>query len=252
MIKIKNIVIFLLFTFMITNVNASSDIKLNKVTIDLEDGAALKRGARIFFDYCQGCHGLKYMRYNNLADGIQLINKSDKKNSMLITEYFMHSTNIISENSPILTSLSIENGVKWFGKNPPDLSLLSRYRGNNWIYSYMKGFYKDESRPWGVNNLIFPDVGMPHILLKLQGLQILKDNFEKHTDIEKMLELIENGDISKEKYDFLIKDLVTFLSYVGEPIQIERKNLGFWVVLYCIFLSIILYFTKKAFWKDIK
>jgi ubiquinol-cytochrome c reductase cytochrome c1 subunit len=231
---------------------ASNSVKLQKVDIDVEDRVALLRGAKVFFDKCQGCHGLKYMRYSNLAENIGLNSTKDKSFDIIIREQLMHSTNKVSENSPILSSITKENGVNWFGKTPPDLSLTARYRGSDWIYTYMKSFYKDSSRPWGVNNLVYPDVGMPHILSNLQGIQILKDNIENSTDIDQMLYCEENGEYSKSEYDNLIKDLVTFLSYVSEPTQSERKNLGYNVLLFLLILSALLYMLKKEYWKDVK
>ncbi|HIH2763169.1 MAG TPA: cytochrome c1 [Candidatus Azoamicus sp.] len=250
--KIKNIIIYFSFLFFALGLNASSNVKLDKVEINLESKSSLQRGAKIFFDYCQGCHNLKYIRYSDLANGIGLVETKQKSLDVVIRENLMHSNNKISENSYILSTISLENGVKWFGKTPPDLSLISRYRGIDWLYTYMRSFYKDPSRPWGVNNLVFPDVGMPHILLKLQGLQILKEGDHHEQNIDKMLQLLENGDLSINQYNDLVKDLVTFLSYVGEPIQTERSNLGFKVLIYLILLIGCLFFLKKEYWKDVK
>lgn len=250
--KIKNYIYYLLaFIFCISNLNASSKVNLSTTTINLENTQALQRGAKIFFDQCQGCHSIKYMRYSDLAIGLKLNEYKDKNIDQIIKEKLMHSVNGINEKNQILSPMYKENAIKWFGKVPSDLSLVTRYRGNNWLFSYMKSFYKDESRPFGVNNLIYPDVGMPHILLKLQGVQILKNEFTKH-DIENMLELIENGELSKEEYDNLVTDLVTFLSYVGEPIQLERKNIGTIVLIFFIILTVLLFILKKEFWSDIK
>jgi len=250
--KIKYITILIAFIFCSTNINASSNIQLKSIDIDLNNKQSLQKGAKIFFNQCQGCHSIKYMRYSSLADGIGLTKTKDKSLETVIQESFMHSTNGINENNPILGSIYKKNGAKWFGKVPPDLSLMARYRGQDWLYTYMKSFYKDQSRPWGVNNLLFPDVGMPHVLLKLQGLQILKDNIEHTNDPEKMLELIENGDLSKNEYNNMIKDLVTFLSYVGEPVQVERKSLGIKIIIFLFLLMFLLFFLKKEYWKDIK
>lgn len=249
--NIKNIIIYFSFLLFAFNLNASSNIKLDQVEINLESKPSLQRGAKIFFDYCQGCHSLKYMRYLDLAKGIGLTETKEKSFDVIIREALMHSSNKISENSIILSSMSKENGAKWFGKMPPDLSLIARYRGNDWIYTYMRAFYKDPSRPWGVNNLVFPDVGMPHILLSLQGLQALKEGHHDNS-IDKMLDLIENGELSKNEYNNLVTDLVAFLSYVGEPIQVERFNLGIKVLIYLIVLIGISFFLKREFWKDIK
>jgi len=244
---IHYIIIILLFVFY--TAHASTNIKLNKVDIDLENKQSLQRGAKVFLNYCQGCHSLKYMRYIDLANGIGLTKTDDKSLEILIRETLMHSIKDISEHSTIQSPISKEFGPKWFGKNPPDLSLVSRYRGTNWLYTYMQTFYKDTSRPWGVNNLLFPDVGMPHVLLKLQGLQILKNHT---TDQNQIFELIENGNLSKDEYNNLIKDLVTFLSYVGEPSQLEREHLGYKVLVFLFVLIILLFFLKREYWKDVK
>lgn len=249
---IKSILIITLFIFCMTNANASSNIQLNKVTIDLNNKQSLQRGAKIFFNYCQGCHGLKYMRYITLADEIGLTKTNDKSIEIVIQETLMHATKNINENNLVTGSISKDNGIKWFGKTPPDLSLISRYRGNDWLYTYFQTFYKDTSRPFGVNNLLFPDVGMPHILIKLQGVQILKEHVSHTNNPDNMLDLIENGDLSKNEYNNLIKDLVTFLSYVGEPVQVERKNLGYYVLGFLVLLIIVTFLLKREYWKDIK
>ncbi|CAB3976350.1 Ammonia monooxygenase gamma subunit [Candidatus Azoamicus ciliaticola] len=252
MYTIKNYIFYLLvFIFCISNLNASSNINLNKITINLENTQSLQRGAKVFFDQCQGCHGLKYMRYSDLAIGLKLNEQKDKGLEQLIKEKFMHSIDGINDNNYILSPMYKENAIKWFGKIPPDLSLISRYKGTNWLFTYMKSFYKDPARPFGVNNLLFPDVGMPHILLKYQGIQILKH--DQHSDkIEDLLELIENGELSEDEYNAMITDLATFLSYIGEPIQVERKNIGTFVLIFLIILTIVLYMLKKEFWSDIK
>ncbi len=241
------------FIFCISSINASSNITLNKATINLENYKSLQKGAKIFLENCQGCHGLKYMRYSDLAIGIKLQDQSAQSLDQIIKEKFMHSVQGLNENSSISSSINKENAAKWFGKLPPDLSLIARYRGTNWLFTYMKSFYKDDSRPFGVNNLVFPDVGMPHVLLKYQGIQTLKKNVNHHEkNIENILELTENGELSKDEYDSLVTDLVTFLSYVGEPIQVERQNIGTFVLIFSIVLVIILFLLKKEFWKDIK
>lgn len=245
--------IIILFTviFYFLNVNANNNINLDTVNIDLTNRPSLQKGARIYFNYCQGCHSIKYMRYLTLAEGIGLTIIRNKSIEQVIQEYFMHSVKGINENSIILSSISKENGIKWFGKTPPDLSLIARYRGIDWLYTYMRSFYKDNSRPWGVNNLIFPDVGMPHVLSNFQGIQVLKDDINDIQNSEAMLELIENGEMSRHDYNLMIRDLVTFLSYVSEPIQVERQDLGFKVIVFLFIFMIILFLLKDEYWKDI-
>ncbi|HFL8824212.1 MAG TPA: cytochrome c1 [Candidatus Azoamicus sp. OHIO1] len=252
--KIKNYIILSIISIFFTSLAyGSNSIALSKMELSLEDSQSLKRGAKIFFDQCQGCHSLKYMRYIDLAKGINITETKDKSLIKIIQETLMHSNDQINENSQILGSIYKENGIKWFGKNPPDLSLIARYRGSNWIYSYMKSFYKDPSRPLGVNNLVYPDVGMPHVLLKLQGTQVLKNIHTKTTsNLEELLELTENGELSKEAYDKLVKDLVNFLTYVSEPIKVERTKLGYYVIIFLVILTILMYFLKREYWKEIK
>lgn len=230
---------------------ASNKISLDKIEINLEDKQSIKKGAKIYLDQCQGCHSLKYMRYIDLAKGINLTSTKEDTIITLIQKTLMHSNTQINENNYIYSSISKENGIRWFGKTPPDLSLISRYRGNDWIYTYMKSFYKDSSRPLGVNNLVYPDVGMPHVLLKFQGIQILKENHNS-SKADDLLELIENGELSKEEYNKMLKDLTTFLAYVGEPIQTERKNIGYFVISFFVILTILMYLLKKSYWENIK
>ncbi len=248
MIRFKIIVLNFFLFFSIVSY-ASADVKLYKVDIDLTDCNAIKRGSKVFFEYCQGCHSLKYMRYSDLSDGIdRLSNNYFKKD---YTAFFLHDTDAVNANSPILSSMNNVNGSKWFGKTPPDLSLVARYRGADWLYTYMKSFYKDDARPWGVNNLVFPDVGMPHVLARFQGIQVLKEQVNHTNDPSKSLELLEYGSLSKSRYDLLVKDLVTFLSYVSEPSKVDRMNLGYFVLIYLGLLAVCLFFLKQSYWEEI-
>ncbi len=245
--KMKYSFFLLAFIFCLTNVKADNLI-LHKVDTTVNNQASLQRGARIFFNYCQGCHDIKYIRYSEIAKGIGLKEEKNKSLETVIQEKLMHRTNNINENDYVLSSIIKNDGIKWFGKAPPDLSLVSRYKGNDWLYTYMKSFYKDSSKTWGVNNLLFPDVGMPHVLINLQGLQILKTNKNQ----KKMFEIIQNGELSVKEYNKLITDLVSFLSFIGEPSQTEREQLGYVVLIFLITLMVLLFFLKKEYWKDIK
>ena len=144
---------------------------------------------------------------------------------------------------------------EWFGNPPPDLTLVARVRGTDWLYTYLRTFYVDESRPFGVNNTTFPNVGMPHALWELQGWQKkvehveVDDHGHEHKVVE--LELEEQGAKTPEEYDQVVRDIVTFLAYLGEPIQQERKTLGVWVLLFLFVLFVVSYYLKKEYWKDI-
>lgn len=247
LIKLTTI-IFIIFSY--TTTFASSNITLEKIDVNLNDKSSLQRGAKVFFDKCIGCHSLKYIRYIDLAKGIGFNEKNGKSIDDLIKENLISDKNI-NINDPVIGYMYKNDAIKWFGKNPPDLSLVSRYRTDNWIYTYMKSFYEDEKQTFGVNNLIFPDVGMPHVLLNLQGKQIIKKNKDE-TNLKDILEIIEKGDLSKNEYDKLIKDLVCFLSYVAEPSKLEREKLGYFVLAFLFVITFLLYMLKREYWKDIK
>lgn len=253
MIYINKYIYYLLaFIFCISSLNASSNIKLEKIEIDPEDIPSIRAGARTFFDKCQGCHGIRYMRYIDLALGLKINENKDKNLGQEIRKKLMHSVQGINENNPIISYINKEDAIKWFGKVPPDLSLVSRYRGIDWLYTYMKSFYKDQTKPMGINNLLFPDVGMPHVLNSLQGIQIYKNNTNIHENtIENMLELIEDGELSKKEYDALVTDLVAFLSYIGEPVHADRNKIGTNVMIFMFILVMVLYNLKTEYWKDI-
>jgi ubiquinol-cytochrome c reductase cytochrome c1 subunit len=148
----------------------------------------------------------------------------------------------------ILTALSKDDGEKWFGKSPPDLSLVARCRGVDWLYTYLRTFYKDDSKLWGVNNITFPDVAMPHVLLNYQGLKSLSKDDANHIN----LKLIQQGSLNEKEFDLMILDLVNFLSYVGEPHQQERRRLGVFVILFLSVFLVITYLMKREYWKDVK
>ncbi|QGU33238.1 cytochrome c1 [Thermochromatium tepidum] len=218
---------------------------LEQANIDLRDQASLQRGAKYFMNYCSGCHSLKYMRYNRLAKDLG------------IDEITLRQNLIFGDAKPgdlITKSMTDDDALKWFGVVPPDLTLVTRWRSPDWVYTYLKGFYVDETRPYGVNNLVFPLVGMPHVLGDLQGRQeaILEPPHEpgKEPTI-KGLRLVEKGDLSPKEYDTLVRDITNFLTYAGEPIRLERERLGRYVLLFLGFLFILAYMLKKEYWKDV-
>ena len=250
--KIKYTIISILLIICVSS-KANLNIKLESIDINTSDKISLQKGSKIFFETCVGCHSLKYMRYIELAKGIGISPIKDKSIENLTKEIFLNLNNKININDPISNFISKNDAIKWFGKNPPDLSLISKYRSKNWIYSYMKSFYKDSSKPTGVNNLIFPDVGMPHVLVNLQGIQKLKKIEHNNSSLlpKDMLELEAKGILSEEEYNLLLKDLITFLAYVSEPTEQKRYTIGYFVVSFTILLSILLYFLKREYWKDI-
>lgn len=226
---------------------STGGVHLETASVDLSDKASLQRGAKYFVNYCLSCHSAKQLRYSRMADDLAIPAELVEKNLMFTGEKIMGGMTI---------SMRPEDAEKWFGVNPPDLSLIARSRGSDWLYTYLKSFYIDESRPFGVNNALFPDVGMPHVLADLQGLQriVYKDvddsEGNSHSVVER-LEIVQPGRMSVDEYDQAMNDLVNFMTYMGEPAKMERDRLGGKVLGFIFLMIIIFYFLKKEYWKDI-
>ena len=231
----KRITILILLLIQSLFVLASEEIHLEKAPIDLSDQPSLQKGARTFINYCLNCHSAKYMRYNKLLDiGLS---KKDIKANLLFTG------NKISD--PMEISMPIKESKQWFGATPPDLSVVARSRGSNWVYSYMKAFYRDSSREIGWNNVVYVNSSMPHILWELQGEQELDKDTGK-------LNIIKSGKLNQKEYDAVITDLTNFITYMSEPGQLKRKKIGLYVVGFLLLLLVLTIKLKKEFWKDIK
>jgi len=248
--KNKNILIFF-YIILFSGIIFANDshIKLDKANVNVKDYASLQRGAKIYMTTCATCHSLKYVRYKELAKQIEMVDSSGDILVDVVQKGLMHSGGKITDN--IISSLSKNDGQKWFGKSPPDLSLVARCRGVDWIYTYLRTFYEDNEKLWGVNNIVFPDVAMPHVLLNYQGLKGLSES-NSHDQNYINLKLIKQGSLNETEYDLMVLDLVNFLSYVGEPHQVKRKTLGIWVLLFLSVLLILSYLVKREYWKDIK
>jgi len=232
----KLLLTLLLMPFLATPlvVSASESISLDKAPIDAADHESLQRGARTFVNYCLNCHSANYMRYNRLLE-IGLTEKQIKDNLMLAGEKIGDTMKV---------AISKKDAAKWFGAAPPDLSVEVRARGADWVYTYMRGFYRDSSRATGWNNTVFDKVGMPHVLYELQGEQEL--NHETHA-----LKLVKPGKLSVEEYDVLVGDLTNFMAYMAEPAKHQRNQLGWFVLLFLGVLLVLTYNLKKAYWKEI-
>jgi ubiquinol-cytochrome c reductase cytochrome c1 subunit len=206
-----------------------------KAPVDLGDHASLQRGARTFVNYCLNCHSANYMRYNRLQD-IGLSEKQIKDNLLFASEKVGDTMQVAID--PI-------DAKKWFGATPPDLTVEVRARGADWLYAYLRGFYKDDTRPTGWNNTVYDKVAMPHVLYELQGVQVL--NHETHA-----LELVKPGKLSPTEYDEMVGDLTNFMAFMAEPAKQSRQIIGVFVLL---FLGVMLVLAKKIkaeYWKDIK
>jgi ubiquinol-cytochrome c reductase cytochrome c1 subunit len=203
--------------------------------IDPSDQASLQRGARTFVNNCLNCHSANYMRYNRLQD-IGLTEKQIKDNLLFAGE---------KVGDPMTTSINPKDAKKWFGVAPPDLSVETRARGVDWVYSYLLGFYRDETTATGWNNAVFDKVAMPHVLYELQGVQVL--NHETHE-----LELVKPGKLSPSEYSAFAADLTNYLAFMAEPAKQQRKHIGIWALLFLGVLLVLAIKLKKEYWKDIK
>lgn len=236
--------IFILLLSTSSSVIAAGGGALMHMKVDLSNQTSLQRGAKTFVNYCVGCHSAAYMRYNRIGKDLGISDDLLKTN-------FMFGTDKVGDTMTI--AMQLADAEQFFGGSaPPDLSVIARSRGADWLYSYFKTFYVDESRPYGVNNLQFPDVGMPNVFWQLQGKQRLTDTNEgQHGHSLDNLELIKQGTQSEEEFDRTIRDLVNFMVYLAEPIKLKRAKIGTWVLLYLFVFAVITYLLKKEYWRDI-
>ena len=221
----------------------------------ITDVAALQHGAKLFVNYCLNCHSAAYMRYNRLAD-IGLTEGQIKQNLLFAGD---------KVGELMTVSMAAKDAKEWFGAQPPDLTVIARSRaggngsGADYLYTYMRGFYRDESTPTGWNNLVFPAVGMPHVLWELQGEQraVYEEAKDPHDPAKtvhhfKGFEQTKAGTLSRADYDIAIADLVAYLQWMGEPAQNQRVRMGVWVLLFLSIFTLIAWRLNAAYWKDIK
>jgi ubiquinol-cytochrome c reductase cytochrome c1 subunit len=240
-------VIFLLVSALLPKVlvAAETGYPLDSIPIDLHNQASLQRGAKLFVNYCMGCHSAEYQRYNRMGRDIGLSDEQVKKN-MIFTGAKVGDT--------MKNAMSKVEAKKWFGAVPPDLTVIARSRGVDYLYTYLRTFYADGSRPWGVNNAVFPAVGMPNVLWELQGIQkpIYAEGDGGHGgEVINGFELVRAGTMTPPEFDAAIGDLVNFLAYISEPVQLERKSIGIWVLLFLVLAFAVFYPLKKEYWKDV-
>jgi ubiquinol-cytochrome c reductase cytochrome c1 subunit len=215
---------------------------LDKVDVDVFDFQSVQRGAGYFVNYCMGCHSIKHLRYSRLGQDLRLKEEDIQKGLMVAGAKIQDS---------LLTAMEKEDAEKWFGVPPPDLSLIARSRGADWLYSYLKGFYADPSRAIGANNIVYADVAMPNVFWELQGLQNPVFKKQDGGEVIERLQLVERGKLSPEEFDRAMTDLVTFLVYAAEPTQYQRLRVGKYVLFGLIVLVVLFYRLKKAYWQDI-
>lgn len=251
----KNIVTLLvaaLVSFGSIGLHAAGSVDLDKAPIDIFDKESLKRGAKYFADNCLSCHGAHFMRYNRVAKDLE-IDEQEVRDMMIFTRGKKGDPSKIGDLMKV--SMSDDYAKNAFGTAVPDLSLSARARGADWMYTYLRTFYVDPYRPTGMNNKVFSDVSMPHVLWRLQGLQkaVYKTEVRDGVEVESIegFETITPGTMSTEEYDLFVADLVNFMVYIAEPVQAERRTLGMYVLIFLFFFAILTYFLKKEYWKDV-
>lgn len=201
--------------------------------VDLTNRAGLQRGARTFVNYCVSCHSAEFMRYSRMAQDLGLTPEQVQANMVF---------NGGDANQVMRVALVKKDGARWFGQAPPDLTLAARSRGAQWLYGYLRSFYLDPSRPFGVNNAVFPNAAMPHVLAGLQGTQTLTDGH---------LQSVAAGTLTPAEYDAVVRDLVNFMVYMGEPAKLVRYGLGVKVMLFLLVFAGLAYMVKREYWRDV-
>ena len=248
MTKFKLLLPALLFAGLLAGPSAAPAIaseggELPHAGTDLGDEASLQRGAQLFMNYCSGCHSLKYLRYSRMAEDLGLTE-----------EQVQASLNFTGAKpgEQVQVAMTPEQGTAFFGKAPPDLSVIARVRGTDWISAYLKSFYLDESRPIGWNNTVFPNASMPNVLWKMQGLQHAEFGPEANGErpVEKLV-LAQPGTQTPAQFDQTVRDITTFLEYAGEPAALKRQSLGVWVILFLAFFTFLAWLLKKEYWRDV-
>lgn len=220
---------------------AAAGAPLQDSQINHNDQASMQRGAALFMNYCSGCHSLGFQRYSRMAADLGLSEDEVMDNLVFTDAKFgeqMHS------------ALRPEDGEKWFGTAPPDLSLVARNKpgGPDWTYTFLKSFYADDSRPSGWNNALMAGTSMPHVLWEQQGIQHPVLDGEGHLE---RLELAAPGSQSPAEYDRTVRDITNFLNYVGEPAAAKRRAVGVWVILFLAVFSLIAWLLKEEYWRDV-
>ncbi len=266
MIRIFTIGI-VLFGFSVTSMAADSDWIMQPMSPDLNNTASLQRGANLYVNFCLGCHSLEHQRYERTADDLGAIPHE------LMEANVIHTGQKIGEH--IQTSMSKDDAKAWFGATPPDLTMVTRVRSPEWVYNFLLTFYEDSSRPFGVNNKVFPNVGMPHALLPLQGIQEEVCRGNRPIDLLDVQAALEqdrvesikeggpencgelslipgSGTFSTEEYEQASFDVANFLHYVGDPTRAEREALGKYVIGFLLILLVLAYFLNRNYWTDVK
>jgi len=220
----------------------------DKAGNDVADIASLQRGAKNYVNYCLGCHSMQYVRFNRLGEDLGLTDEQLQSNLMFTAD---------KTQEPMSIAMPPKSAEAWFGQTPPDLSLISRSKGTDYLYNFLRGFYIDESKATGVNNLVLQGASMPHVLWELQGMRrAIFDEVEVSAGQTRMefsgFEQVTKGKLNEAEYDQFVRDLVNFLDYAGSPEQLERTHLGIWVIIFLLVFLLFAYLLKVEYWKDVE
>lgn len=219
---------------------------LQQAGTDLGDRGSLQRGAKLYMNYCAGCHSLEHLRYSRLAGDLGLTEEQVMENLNFTGGAF---------GDHIVNAMPQDAAADWFGKAPPDLSLISRVRGTDWLYTYLKSFYLDDSAALGWNNKLYPNVSMPNVLWPLQGLQHAEYGAPDATTGERPvvgLTVAQPGSMEPAAFDQAVRDITAFLEYAGEPIALKRERIGVWVILFLAVFTFLAWLLNKEYWRDVK
>ena len=225
-----------------------SGYPLDHAPIDAGNTSSLQRGAKLFANYCMGCHAASYSRYNRVARDLGIPDDLMRENLIFTTDKGERT----KVGSLMRINMTTDYAKEAFGVVPPDLSLIARSRGSDWLYTFLRTFYVDESRPLGANNALFPGVGMPHVLWELEGLKSadLTKN-DQGQDVVTGFTSISEGSQSKAEYDKSVGDLVNFLAYLAEPYAADRQRIGILILLFLFVFAGVAYYAKKEYWSDV-
>jgi ubiquinol-cytochrome c reductase cytochrome c1 subunit len=224
---------------------SAASVHLDRAPVELDNIPSLQRGAQIFVNYCQNCHSASYMRYNRMQD-LGLTVEQIRDNLMFAAD---------KVGDTMTVAMRPKEAAQWFGVAPPDLSVIARSRGADWLYTYLRSFYRDPTRPLGWNNTLFPNAAMPHVLYQLQGVQTLelKMGMDPHGHAEKTPQLVlqSPGTLTTPEYERLVGDLVNFLVYMSEPAGMSRTKVGIAVLLFLAVFIVVSWALKRAYWRDV-
>jgi ubiquinol-cytochrome c reductase cytochrome c1 subunit len=243
MLKPSKLIVILAALVVSSSALASGNVELEPAGNDVDNVVSLQRGARNFVNYCSGCHSARYVRFNSIARGLGLSEDQVIENLMFNAEKTFETIN---------ASMPAADAARWFGKAPPDLSLMARARGTDYIYNFLKGFYLDPKSPTGVDNRILSGTSMPHVLWELQGYQ--QAEFVEavgQAKVFKQFKPYSTGLLSPEEYDSFVRDTVNFMEYIAEPVRSTRRKLGVWVLMFLTVFLVIASMLKKQIWKDV-